>query len=190
MWLAAACGSLQGAAMELGQRVSSHRGTFGAGGWLWYLAIILLLSGVVGLVKGGAAGDSDQMLTGVLALGASAVTAIVPLLRWRQTVDVFERGFVWKRLYGERQVARAEIRNATMITHHSRQGTRVEVKVELANGKSCSIVGVEQPEQLTNLLRAAPPSGYQPAANVGAVAAAPVNPQSGWAPGGWKPPGS
>jgi hypothetical protein len=112
------------------------------------------------------------------------------MLRWRQTVDVFERGFVWKRLYGERQVARAEIRNATMITHHSRQGTRVEVKVELANGKSCSIVGVEQPEQLTNLLRAAPPSGYQPAANVGAVAAAPVNPQSGWAPGGWKPPGS
>jgi hypothetical protein len=173
--------------MELGQRVSSHRGTFGAGGWLWYLAIVFLLSGVVGLVKGGAAGDSDQMLTGVLALGASAVTAIVPMLRWRQTVDVFERGFVWKRLYGERQVARADIRNATMITHHSRQGTRVEVKVELQNGKSCSIVGVEQPEQLTNLLRAAAPSGYQPAV---AAVAAPVNPQAGWAPGGWKPPGS
>lgn len=177
--------------MDLGQRVSSHRGTFGAGGWLWYLAIIFLVSGVVSLVKGAAAGDSGQMLTGVLAFGASAVVAIVPLLRWRQAVDVFERGFVWKRLYGEQQVSRAEIRNATMTTHHTRQGTRVEVNVELQNGKSCTIVGVEQPEQLANLLRAAPPSGYpSAAANVGGAAPAPVNSAQGWAPGGWKPPGN
>jgi hypothetical protein len=176
--------------MELGQRVSLHRGTFGAGGWLWYLAFVCLLAGVLGLVKGGAAGDSQQALTGVVALGVGLVLLIVPILRWKQTVEVFERGFVWKRLHGVLQVARADIRNATMITHRSRQGTRVEVKVELARGKSCSIVGVEQPEQLSNLLRAAPPSS-QPSRSPNAVAPgqAPENPQ-GWAPGGWKPPGT
>ena len=86
--------------MAFGQRVSTHRGTFGAGGWLWYLGFLFLLSGVVGLVKAGAAGDWGQALTGVTALGVGGVVLIVPLLRWQQTVDVFERGFVWKRLYG------------------------------------------------------------------------------------------
>jgi hypothetical protein len=176
--------------MELGQRVSLHRGSFGAGGWSWYLAGICLLSGVVGLVKGAAAGDPQQLLTGAIALGVGVVLLIMPVLRWKQTVEVFERGFVWTRLYGVVQVAREEIRNATMITHRSKQGTRVEVKVELANGKGYSIVGVEQPEQLTNLLRAAPPSGQQSRSPVVADGHAPENPQQGWAPGGWKPPGT
>jgi hypothetical protein len=169
--------------MELGQRVSLHRGTFGAGGWLWYIAGLLVLSGVLGLGKGGLAGDSQQALSGVAALGIGAVVLIVPLLRWRQSVEVFERGFVWQRLYGTLQVAREDIRSATMITHHGRQGTRVEVKVDLASGSDCSIVGVEQPEQLVNLLRAAPPSHPHVAA-----ARAPEGSQQAWGPGGWKPP--
>jgi hypothetical protein len=97
---------------------------------------------------------------------------------------------VWKRLYGTLQVARTDIRNATMITHHGRQGTRVEVEVDLTSGKSCSIVGVEQPEQLVNLLRATPPSSQHASFNAGAAARAPEGPQQAWGPGGWKPPTS
>ena len=75
-----------------------------------------------------------------------------------------------------------------MITHHGRQGTRVELKVDLANGKSLSIVGIEQPEQLVNLLRAPLASGPHASFNAVAAARAPESPQPGWGPGGWKPP--
>ena len=172
--------------MAMGQRVAVHRGTFGAGGWLWYLGGICLLSGVLGLIKAG--GDSQKLLTAVIALGVAPLLLIVPVLRWQQTVEVFEQGFVWKRLYGSVQVLRADVRNVTLITHHSRRGTYVEVKVELASGKSHSIVGVEQPEQLANLLRAAAPSAQQFSAHAGA--GAPGIPQQTWGPGGWKPPGT
>jgi hypothetical protein len=176
--------------MAFGQRVSTHRGTFGAGGWLWYLAFIFLLSGLVSLAKAGAAGDWGQALTGVTALGVGVIVLIVPVLRWQQSVDFFEHGFVWKRLYGVLQVAREDIRSATMITHHGRQGTRTELKVDLVSGKSLSIVGVEQPEQLVNLLRTPPPTGPHASFNAALAAHAPEGPQPGWGPGGWKPPGT
>ena len=175
--------------MAMGQRVAVHRGTFGAGGRLWYLGGICALAGVVGLIKAGA--DSQKLLTALIALGIAPLLLIVPVLRWKQTVEVFEQGFVWTRLYGSVQAARADIRNVTLITHHSRQGTRIEVKVELAGGKSYSMVGVEQPEQLANLLRAEAPNGPQ---NFSAPAGAPGLPttrgipQQSWGPGGWKPP--
>ncbi|MEO8902747.1 MAG: hypothetical protein ABI488_12010 [Polyangiaceae bacterium] len=175
--------------MTLGRRVSLHRGSFAAGGWSWYLAGICLVAGVLGLVHG-VAGDSQQLVTGALALGVGIVLLIMPVLRWKQSVEVFERGFVWTRLSGTVQVAREEIRNVTLITHRSRQGTRVEVKVDLTNGKTRSIVGVQQPEQLANLLRAAPSSSPQDFAPNTVVAGAPGSPQQGWAPGGWKPPGT
>lgn len=173
--------------MDLGQRISVHRGRVGAGGWLWYLGALCLASGVLGLARGGPGNGAERVQTSLAALGVGVVLLIVPILRWRQMVEVFEHGFVWTRLLGVVRVARPEIRDATLIRHRSRQGTREEVKVELVSGKAYSIVGVEQADQLVNLLRARAPN---PASEQRPGSSAPGSPAPGWSPGAWKPPGS
>ncbi|HEY6722644.1 MAG TPA: hypothetical protein VI197_01395 [Polyangiaceae bacterium] len=168
-----------------GQRLSLHQGTFAAGGWLWYIGAILLLSGVLTLAQlAGVASPSQGAAASGSALGALGMAAacfiagalllIVPVLRWRQQVELFEGGFVWRRLTGQLAVPKHEVHSTELITHHSRSGTHVEVIVHLTSGRELSMSGLSQADQLANLITAYARPAPQ--------AALPV------APGGWRPP--
>jgi hypothetical protein len=164
---------------EYGRSLSVHRGTFGAGGWLWYIGGILIASAVAQLAKLGSAADAGE---GLAMAGGAAVLGLlllmVPIMRWRQRVEVFEHGLVWERLLGRVAVARAEVQKVGVTRHHSRMGTHSEVSIDLADGRQLSIVGVDGAEQLGNMLAAfAAAPAVVPAAAVG-----------GYAAGGWRPP--
>jgi len=180
--------------MELGQRVSMHRGTIGAGGWLWYLGAVCGIGGIITLVRGVAAlvgkGDVSLILNALLLVVIGIALLIVPVLRWQQSVEVFERGLVWTRLHGLTRVPREQVKSATWTKHISRNGSYDEIEVDLTTGKTLSMVGLAAPEQLCNFLRswsqgaAAAPAqqspGWQP----------PQNQPGQWSPGGWTPPRS
>ena len=175
--------------------------------WLWYIGAVLLLSGVVGVGRGAwsliTVGEAGYLGTGIIALLIAPLLLIVPILRWRQTVEVFERGLVHQRLLGTAIIRREEVRSVQWIRHTSRQGSHDEVDIALASGRSHSMVGIDAPEQLCNFVRAwtqAPvaqaPVGWQPPPQGGWQPPPPQAPpqqpppQGGWTPGGWRPPGS
>lgn len=176
---------LVGAQGGFGRSLSLHRGTFAAGGWLWYLGAILLLAGVFNLAElAGVAlpskgAPTSASVTGALGMAAAcfvcgALLLIVPVLRWRQRVELFEGGFIWSRLTGRLSVPKHEVQRTELVTHHSRSGTHVEVIVHLADGRELSMSGLSQADQLANLITAYARPMLQPAM-------AP-------APGGWRPP--
>lgn len=170
-----------GAPEGFGRSLSVHRGTFGSGGWLWYIGAILLLSGVLHLgqllgvalpSKGGSAPGGLGLAAACFAAGA--LLLIVPVLRWRQQVELFEGGFVWRRLLGTLAVPKHQVQGTELVTHHSRSGTHVELIVHLADGRELSMSGLSQADQLANMITAYARPVFQPA-----MAAA---------PGGWRPP--
>lgn len=176
---------LGGSQEGFGRSLSLHRGTVAAGGWLWYIGAILLLSGVLNLAQFmGVALPSkgtptSESVTGALGMAAAcfvcgALVLIVPVLRWRQQVELFEGGFIWQRLTGNLVVPKHEVQRTELITHHSRSGTHVEVIVHLASGRELSMSGLSQPDQLANLITAYARPTLQPALPA--------------APGGWRPP--
>jgi len=174
-----------GSQTGLGRSLSLHRGTFSSGGWLWYIGAVLLASGVLNLARAvgvsvpSKGGPSSPMEALILAAGSfvfGALLLIVPVLRWRQQVELFEGGFVWSRLISKVTVARSEVQGTELITHHSRSGTHVEVVVHLADGRELSMSGLSGADQLANMLTAYARPLIQPA-----MAAT---------PGGWRPPGT
>ena len=171
---------------QLGQRVAVHRGTFGSGGWMWYVGGLLVASGVVAFGKALLHGDNSQLGTGALGLAIGGVLLVVPLMRWRQQVEVFEHGFLWTKLLGKVQGLRADIRGVKWISHISKRGQHDEVEVTMANGKRYSMTGIEHSEQLCNLLRATASA----ASPVASASAGPGVPGQAWTPGAWKPPGT
>ncbi len=181
---------MQGAPENLGRSIAVHRGTFSAGGWGWYIGGVLLLAAVVGPLRAVVAPTPDQVrmgMEGVLAMAGVALVAgmlvlIVPVLRWRQQVELFEGGFVWTGLTGVRSVTGDQVRGVELIHHRSRRGTRTEVKVALADGRKMSISGVDRAEQLANIIGAF----GRPAP----VAAAPAPGWSAPGAGAWRPPGT
>jgi hypothetical protein len=182
---------MQGARHDLGRGIAVHRGTFSAGGWAWYIGGILLLASVVGPIRAVIAPTPDQVQMGleeVLTMAAVAfvvgvLVLIVPVLRWRQEVELFENGFVWTSLTGTKSVTRDQVRGVQLTRYHSKMGTRSVVEVALADGRKLSISGVDQAEQLANVIGAF----GRPAP----VAAAPT---PAWSPpavgAGWRPPGT
>jgi len=156
----------------LGPSLSVHRGTIGAGGWLWYVGAVLVASGVMALVKG-------QLAGAALGTGIGALLLALPVYRWRQQLEVFENGFVWSRIGGRTLVTRAEVSGTELLAHRSRTGQHVELVVHLAGGRALSIAGLEGAEQARAFIdrrpAAAPPAGAAP----------------GWEPpaAGWRPPG-
>jgi hypothetical protein len=175
---------------SFGRALSAHRGTIGAGGWLWYIGGILVLAGIVNTVQGvramlgmadtGGASWVEVASMGLVSFAIAALLLIVPVLRWRQRLEIFEGGLVWTRLFGTRVVPRAEIAGAELIGHRSRLGHHVEVVVRLAGGGSLSISGLERPEEAANLALAISRRDATPTASAAA----------GPAPGGWRPPGA
>jgi hypothetical protein len=171
--------------------LAAHHGQFSAGGWSWYVGGILLLAAVANLVNGNPRGPAGaaSAASPASALGYAALSAlagilflVMPVLRWRQRVDVFDDGFVWTRLLGTRSVRRDEVRGVRRIDHISRSVRYTEVEVQLDGGRTLSISGIENAEQLANMLVAFAQSPSAPAAGA-----------RGWtppAPGGWTPPRS
>lgn len=174
---------------DFGRSLSRHAGTFGAGGWLWYISGLLILAGVFGTIRGalGLVGLMEavpgytpisSILTGLAAGFFGVLAAIVPVLRWQQTLEIFEGGVSWTRLTGVKSWPRAQLRSVRHVTHHSRQGTSYEVEVTLADGSIHGVVGVDQSQQAANLIHQI---------MGGAAPAAPsAQPQAT----GWRPPGS
>ena len=175
---------------SFGRSIGLHRGTISAGGWLWYLGGLCMLAGIVTAVKS-VAGASDTASAGAPTLSMAAMSAgvgvlllILPVLRWRQQLEVFENGFVWTRLLGSVQVPRSNVRGAQLTRHLTRMGAHSELVVELADARSLSITGLDRAEQLRNMLAA-----FAGSAAPAVSAAAP----GGWSPpshGGWTPPTS
>jgi hypothetical protein len=155
--------------------LSQHAGQLSAGGWFWFAGGVLLASAVAQLAKAGstAAGKSPDMTSAaefaaVAALGG-VLFLVIPILRWRQRVEVFDDGFVWTRLLGTQAVQRNQVRAVRRIQHYARAGNYMEVEVSLNDGRRLSITGVENAEQLANMLAAfgqapspAAPTGWAP----------------------------
>jgi hypothetical protein len=154
-----------------------------AGGWLWYVGGVLLAASVAWIAKGVAALASTPGIAlgslpddAIAALGnaggclvAGLLFLVVPVLRWRQSVEVFERGLVWRRWLGTVSLAAQDVHGVRLIHHRRRAGSYTEVVVERASGRRLSIAGVERPEQLANLIAAfAQPAAFPAAPGVGA----------------------
>lgn len=160
--------------MNLGRTLSTHTGLFSSGGWFWYIGGILLAAGLFNLVKGAANASMSDVVTALVTLALAPLALALPVLRWRQTLTIYEEGFVSQRLlFGEKVVPRASIGSVTRIQHYSRMGAFVELVVKLKDGTELSMSGLDGAEQAANLI---------------AQLAAPPAPQAG--AGGWAPPGS
>lgn len=147
---------------------STHRGSFLAGGWFWYVGLILLASAVASVVKGEWAMGGLSLLIGVGLL-------VMPVLRWKQTLLITDAGFTWTRLTGVEEVSRDKLRKVTLIHHRSRNGSYEELEVELSDGRTLGITGVERAEEAANLLHAFTRGPAAPPAKVAS---------------GWKAPGA
>lgn len=126
---------------------STHRGSFTAGGWLWYVGGLLIISGVMSVPKGSIA---MGLVTVLIGLGCLAV----PVLRWKQTLEFDDSGFTWTRLIGVVKVQRDQVKQVTLVRHHARMGYYDEVKVDLTDGRELSIAGVERADEAANLIHA------------------------------------
>jgi hypothetical protein len=143
----------------LGRRVALHEGDFSGGGWLWYIGAISLLSGVAWLFAPGASRSSasspaQRMFIALAALIVGAGCTLVAVYRWRQSVEVYDRGFVWRRLGGSTVVHRGEMSEAKKVVWESRHFTVVTVEVTLRDGRELTLRGFPDPDKLQTDLRA------------------------------------
>ncbi|PZR03779.1 MAG: hypothetical protein DI536_35465 [Archangium gephyra] len=90
------------------------------------------------------------LVTILIGLGCLAM----PVLGWKQTLELTDSGFTWTRVTGVLQVRRDEVKKVTLIRHHSRMGFYEELKVELNDGRELAIEGVERAEEAANLIHA------------------------------------
>jgi hypothetical protein len=132
---------------RFGARLSSHRGTIGAGGWLWYVGAILVAATIANLA-------TAQLALGAAAAVGAGVALSVAVSRLRQSVDVYERALVWEQLGGTTTIAAEDVRGATLVHNHRRPGYYVEVRIALKRGGNRSIIGVTDAEQLRNYVSA------------------------------------
>lgn len=174
---------------DLGRSLSRHPGTFMAGGWLWYISGLLIVAAALGagrallMLLGLAAMDPNNspisaLLTAALGGFIGLLCAIVPVLRWRQSLEIFEGGLVWTRLIGDKTWPRSQLKKVRHVTHHSRQGTSYEVEITLTDGSIHGIVGLDQSQQAANLVHQV--IGLPAPATTGAL---PMGT-------GWRPPGA
>ncbi len=170
---------------DLGARLSTHRGSFAAGGWAWYVGAVLLLASVSWLVRfvealGAPEGAwLEPLVTAGACVLFGALILLAPALRLAQSVDVFERGLVHRRPWGERTVRSDEASSVQHTLHRGRGGSYDEVEIALRDGSTLALTGLANSEQLVAFVRAWT-AGPPPAARAG-----------GYSPpeaGGWTPP--
>jgi hypothetical protein len=149
---------------RFGTLVGQHAGRFGAGGWLWYIGAILLAAGGMQIGQGSGllaptVGDGDPQTTiilGVVGLIIGTLLLLAAIMRWQQSVAVYERGIVYTKLFGSVEIAFAEVTSAQHVRTHSRLGTSDSVEVTLQSGAEVTIGSVTGIEQLASMLRSAP----------------------------------
>jgi len=136
-----------------GALVGAYGGTLLAGGWAGYIGLALAASGVLGLVKamGGDPGASVGAALAGLAIGLPLIGFAI--VRWRQTVAVYERGLVHDFLVRRRELAFAEVRDVKLITTHSRSGTTHTMEIDAQGDGSMTIVNVARLEELAAMIR-------------------------------------
>jgi hypothetical protein len=149
---------------RFGTLVGQHPGRFGAGGWLWYVGAILLAAGGMHIGQGAGLlapteGDGDlqtKVIMGLAGLVIGALVLLTAIMRWQQSVAVYERGLVYTKLFGSVEIAFAEVTNVQHIRTHSRLGTSDSLEVTLQSGAEVTIGSVTGIEQLASMLRSAP----------------------------------
>lgn len=153
--------------MELGQVLSVHRGTVGAGGLWWYYVGI----GVFVTVSAAA---SLEILMALALLGLTGLIALLPLSRWRQTLTIHEGGLVWRGLLRERVVPREQILGARADWHSGEMSSWSELVVTLPHSELLRLRGVADVEEAARTLArfVALPAGASGAAS--AAASAPI----------------
>lgn len=143
----------------IGAPIDMHRGSFGAGGKLWYVGTILVLSAVVTPFGGASVRPLDLLAIVGGAGSIGAILLLVAAMRWRQTLVLHERGFVITRLLRRTITVRAaEVIGAQ---HWSEGGSQLgSVVVELSNGRTVTVAHLERTDQIVAILRgwARPPN--------------------------------
>ena len=121
-----------------------------------------------------------------VALGATplgpAILAL-PILRWRQSVTVYERGLVHRSLLGTKSIAAADVTGVKHTLFRRRYSKVDEVVIHRAGQRGHFITGISEAQKLANIVRAWTTSRAVP----GGVQAPDPAPQAP-APGGWVPP--
>jgi hypothetical protein len=125
--------------VELGQVLSVHRGTVGAGGLWWYYV------GIGVFVTGGSVA-AREILTAIVLLGLTGLIALLPLSRWRQTLTIHERGLVWRGLLRERVVPGEQILGAKVDWHSGEMSSWSELVVILPHSRQLRLRGVADVE--------------------------------------------
>lgn len=122
-------------------------------------------------------------MTGSL-LGVGVLMLVVPINRLTQRVNVYEHGFVWRRVFVTRRVLRSEVTGVTIYNG-------VDVFVERARGVNCTIKGIKDPAQLARFVgpQTMPVAPGAPAGQPSAGhAVTDLGTIQGWTPGAWQPP--
>ncbi|HET6585345.1 MAG TPA: hypothetical protein VFG69_17925 [Nannocystaceae bacterium] len=152
---------------QFGRSIATHRGTFAAGGWLWYVGAILIASGVAPLVAGQLP-LAQGLGTALAGVGIGALLVLGAAMRWRQTLVLHERGFELTRLLRRTvTVGATEVASVEHWTRRSAGGVEAAVLVHLRSGRTIEMSRLERSDQIVAVVRswttpAAPPVSWQP----------------------------
>ncbi len=124
---------------SLGHLLSEHHGGVLSGKWLLVIMVICFLAGIAQAVAGVRA--LLEHVIDVTAFGSAVLVFVVGLglfvrsvWLWRQSLGIYEGGFVIRRLTGTRTVRWSEIESARAVREYSSWGTRFFVEVTLRSG--------------------------------------------------------
>lgn len=173
---------------DLGPALSTHKGRFAAGGYLWYLGTLMLVFGAWAVVSAPFTGDWARAGNGVLAVVVVPLVVAWPAYKLRQTLTIHQNGFVWERPFRAPLVVRwAEVRGVHVSQVYERRtlhtkGMHLEIQITLEGGREVVVTNdLDKIEDLQGYLRnAASQAGV---ASVGAPGTMP-----GAAPGAGAPP--
>ncbi len=116
-----------------------------AGGWLWYVGGLLVVSGVMSLVRG-------VIGMGLVTVLIGAAVLVLPVLRWKQTFELDESGITVTKLTGVVKVPREQLKKVTLVHHRGRMGTYDALELALTDGREIEIAGIERAEEAANLV--------------------------------------
>jgi len=106
-----------------------------------------MLSGVMALSRA-------EFGTGLFALLIGAGLLAVPVLRWKQTLELDEAGLTLTKLTGVTKIPREQLKKVTLVRHHGRMGSYESLELALDDGREIEIAGLERAEEAANLVHA------------------------------------
>jgi hypothetical protein len=133
--------------MDFGKRLTVVRGSPWAASTLACTSLLFGAAAVRGIVIG------DPGNAALCAIAAVCM-AVIPFARWRQSVEVFERGMVWHRVYGSRALAVDAITKVELTRLRVSSGACDQLAIERARGRVLKIRGLLAAGEVRNLLLA------------------------------------